>query len=320
MTADQNGDTRAETREDVFEFTASDGKEIHCYRWHTTGKPRAIVQIAHGMGEHAARYRDVARRLAAAGYLVVADDHRGHGETAGLEHLGNFGPGGWDRVIEDVFEINTHVAGQFPGTPRVLLGHSMGAMLAQQYLYRHGATLQGAVISGSPGLGTVFQLFLMHTIARFERARLGAESSSPLLDRLVFGAANDPFEGETGFEWLSRDTEQVRRYVADPFCGFVVCNGGLCDLFAGARQARQRKSIALIPKKLPIYVFSGSADPVFGGTGLQRLEKRYRKAGIADMKVRLYEGGRHEMFNEINRDEVIDDLIGWLGSRVPDSR
>jgi alpha-beta hydrolase superfamily lysophospholipase len=316
MTATADGAATVAVHEHEFGFVASDGKEIHCYRWQPAGKPRAFIHIAHGMGEHAARYRDVARRLAEAGYLVVADDHRGHGETAGLEHLGDFGPGGWDRVIEDVHEINAHVSADLPGAPRVLLGHSMGAMLAQQYLYRHGTTLQAAVISGSPGLGTAFQLFLMHTIARFERARLGAAASSPLLDRLVFGAANDPFEGDTGFEWLSRDVEQVRRYVADPFCGFVVRTGSLCDLFAGARQARRKKSIALIPKTLPIYVFSGSADPVFGGTGLHRLEKRYRDAGIVDLTVRLYEGGRHEMFNETNRDEVIDDLLGWLDRRL----
>jgi alpha-beta hydrolase superfamily lysophospholipase len=298
-------------------FIASDGKEIHCYRWQGVGAPRAIIQIAHGMGEHAARYGDVAQRLVRAGYVVVANDHRGHGATADEDRLGDFGPGGWDRVIEDTHEINTRLGEQFPGTPVVLLGHSMGAMLAQQYLYRHGATLAAAVISGSPGLASAFQLFLTHNIARFERARLGATASSPLMDRLVFGSANDPFEGDTGFEWLSRDVEQVRRYVEDPRCGFVLRTGSLCDLFAGARQARKRGLIATIPKQLPLYIFSGSTDPVSGGTGLLRLEKCYRRAGIIDLTLRMYEGGRHEMFNETNRDEVIDDLIGWLNGHLP---
>jgi alpha-beta hydrolase superfamily lysophospholipase len=316
MTVDAIGGAPPNIQEDVFGFVASDGKEIQCYRWLGAGRPRAMVQIAHGMGEHAKRYRDIARRLVAAGYAVVANDHRGHGDTAGPEHLGDLGPGGWDRVIEDAFEINAHVGAQLPGVPRVLLGHSMGAMLTQQYVYRHGSTLQAVVISGSPGIGAALQLFVMHTIARFERARLGAAVSSPLLDRLVFGAANDPFEGDTGFEWLSRDAEQVRRYVEDPYCGFVLRTGGMCDLFAGAREARRKKSIALIPKTLPIYVFSGGADPVFAGTGLQRLEARYRKAGIVDLTVRLYEGGRHEMFNETNRDEVTDDLLAWLDGHV----
>jgi alpha-beta hydrolase superfamily lysophospholipase len=304
-------------REDTFDFVASDGKTIHCYRWQGDGPPRAIVQIAHGMGEHAGRYRDVAQRLVTAGYIAVASDHRGHGETSEPDEWGDFGAGGWDRVIEDVHEINAHLRGRFPGTPAVLLGHSMGAMLTQQYLYRHGATLQAAVISGSPGLGSAFQLFVMHTIARFERTRLGATAASALLDRLVFGAANDPFEGDTGFEWLSRDVDQVRRYVEDPACGFVLRTGSLSDLFAGARQARRKKRIAEIPKDLPVYVLSGSDDPVFRGDGLQRLEDRYRGAGIADLTLRLYEGGRHEMFNETNRDEVVDDLIVWLDRHLP---
>jgi alpha-beta hydrolase superfamily lysophospholipase len=303
--------------EEAFEYVASDGQTIHCYRWRGDARPRAIVQIAHGMGEHAARYRAVAQRLVDAHYLVVADDHRGHGLTAAADALGNFGAGGWDRVIEDVYEINRHWKSQFPSLPIVLLGHSMGAMLTQQYLYRHGASLDAAVLSGSPGLGGAFALWLTHTIARFERLRLGSGANSALLDRLIFGSANDSFEGDTGFEWLSRDAEQVRLYVDDPLCGFVLRTGSLCDLFAGARQARRKRRVADIPRQLPLYVLSGSDDPVDQGSGLARLEQRYRGAGIRDLTVRRYEGGRHEMFNETNRDAVIDDLLGWLDGHLP---
>ncbi len=304
-------------REEAFEYVASDGRAIHCYRWQRGGPPRAIVQIAHGMGEHAARYRTVAQRLADARYLVVADDHRGHGVTVGDDSLGDFGAGGWDRVIEDVYEINRHCKAHSPSLPIVLLGHSMGAMLTQQYLYRHGESLDAAILSGSPGLGGAFAMWLTHTIARFERFRLGSAASSALLDRLIFGSANDSFEGETGFEWLSRDVHQVRLYVDDPLCGFVLRTGSLCDLFAGARQARRSKSVAAIPPQLPIYVFSGADDPVDQGSGLARLERSYRAAGIRDLTVRRYEGGRHEMFNETNRDAVIDDLLVWLDAHLP---
>jgi alpha-beta hydrolase superfamily lysophospholipase len=304
-------------RQEEFEFAASDGAEIHCYRWRGDAPPRALIQIAHGMGEHAARYRDVAKQLTDAGYLVLANDHRGHGQTAGADALGNFGPRGSDRVLDDLHEINQHLRATNPGVPAVLLGHSMGAMLAQQYLYRFGATLDAAVLSGSPGLGAALALFTMHSIARFERWRRGTDAASPLLDRLVFGAANDPFEGETGFEWLSRDAEQVQRYVDDPYCGFVLRPGSLCALFAGARQARRNVNIRNIPRALPIYVFSGSDDPVHDeGKGLTRLEKRYRRAGIADLTVRLYPGGRHEMFNETNRAEVVADLLAWLDGHI----
>ncbi len=296
-----------------FEFSTSDGALLRCYRWRAVGAPRAAVQIAHGMGEHAARYRRVGDRLAAHGYLVVAADHRGHGETADPERLGDIGPDGWNRMITDMLEINEHLGKLAPGVPKVLLGHSMGSMLSQQYLYRHGATLDAAILSGSPGLGTAFALWVSHTLARFERWRLGAGANSPLLDRMIFGAANDPFGGPTGFEWLSRDADEVARYVADPKCGFVLRSGGLCDLFAGSREGRSRQRIDAIPRRLPIYVVSGSEDPVHGkGKGLDRLLSAYRTAGLMDVTEQRYVGGRHEMFNEINREVVVQDLIGWL--------
>jgi len=300
-----------------YRFHASDDAELHCLRWRPAQRPRAAVHIAHGMGEHAARYARLGERLAREGYLVVANDHRGHGETAAADRLGDIGPDGWNRMVEDLREINAHLRDLASDAPRVLLGHSMGAMLAQQYLCRHGATLDAAVLSGSPGLGTPFALWLPHTIARFERMRLGRDAASPLMQRLLFGAANDSFEGPTGFEWLSRDGDEVAKYVADPKCGFVLRVGGLCDLFAGARWTRKRKATAGIPKRLPIYVLSGSDDPVHGeGKGLDRLLAAYRRSGLANVSERRYPGGRHELFNETNRDAVVDDLVGWLDRTI----
>jgi alpha-beta hydrolase superfamily lysophospholipase len=296
-----------------FDFAASDGVHLHCYRWRPSFPPRAAMHISHGMGEHAARYKRVGDRLAAEGYLVVADDHRGHGETADPQRLGDIGADGWNRMIADMLEINAHLGELAPGAPRVLLGHSMGAMLAQQYLCRHGNTLDAAVLSGSPGLGAPLALWFSHTLARFECLRIGAGSASPFMQRLLFGSANDSFEGPTGFEWLSRDVEEVAKYAADPKCGFVLRVGGLCDLFAGARWARKRKSIAAVPTTLPVYVFCGTDDPVHdGGKGLDRLVAAYRKSGLRKVSERRYIGGRHEMFNEINREVVVQDLVAWL--------
>ena len=296
-----------------FRFTASDGVDLRCFVWRPSGPPRAAVHIAHGMGEHAARYRRIGDRLAEHGYLAIADDHRGHGETADPRRLGDIGPDGWNRMVADLHELNAHLGDLAPDAPRILLGHSMGAMLAQQYLCAHGDTLDAAVLSGSPGLGAAFALWFSHTIARFERLRLGADAASPLMQRLLFGSANDSFKGPTGFEWLSRDADEVARYVADPKCGFVLRVGGLCDLFAGSRRARKASSIAAIPRRLPIYVLSGTDDPVHaGGKGLDRLLGAYRKAGLSNVTERRYVGGRHEMFNETNRDEVERDLLDWL--------
>lgn len=299
---------------DVQQLAVSDGQALRLYRWLPDGAPRATIQIAHGMGEHAGRYDPVAEQLIAAGYAVYANDHRGHGGSARANALGDLGVDGWNRVIQDAAEINEHIASEHPGLPQVLLGHSMGSMLAQQFAYRFGGQIDALILSGSPGLGGAFSGWLSHTIARFERWRLGHDAESQLLQQLVFGNANKPWDGPdaTGFEWLSRDPEQVKAYVDDPLCGFVLRTGSLCDLFAGAREARRSSNIAGIPAALPVYVFSGSDDPVHAdGANLERLLKRYRRR-VRRADYRLYPEGRHEMFNEINRQQVIDDVLGWL--------
>jgi alpha-beta hydrolase superfamily lysophospholipase len=299
---------------DTFEFRASDGHGVFCYRWLPAGTPRAVIHIAHGMGEHAGRYRWTAGKLVEAGYAVVADDHRGHGKTA-IEP-GQFGEDGWNRILADTRELIEAAARQYPGAPRVLLGHSMGAMLAQQYIASHGNTIDGVILSGSPGFAHPLESRMLQSIVRFERWRVGDTGSSSLLDSLIFGSANRPFErdGETvtGFEWLSRDTEQVKAYVDDPLCGFVPCCGSLFDLFAGARWTQRRHSIRRIPAGLPMLVFSGTDDPVHNRMkNIHRLLSAYRHRGL-DPETRFYESGRHEMLNEQNREQVIADVIAWL--------
>ncbi|MDH3643368.1 MAG: alpha/beta hydrolase [Gammaproteobacteria bacterium] len=295
-------------------LTASDGVDVHYYRWLPEGEVAATIHIAHGMGEHAARYDAVAQRLTDAGYAVYADDHRGHGQTSPADALGDMGSDGWNRVIRDLLELHEHMATAHPGVPRGLVGHSMGAMLTQQFIARHGGGLDAVVISGSPGFSSAFQLWVSHMMARIERWRVGAGNESERMQSALFGDANTPFDAPdaTGFEWLSRDADEVRKYVDDELCGFVLRAGSLCDMFAGAREARRKKSIAAIPSSLPIYVFSGSADPVHGEEkGLQNLVSGYRSQ-VNQLDYKLYPEGRHEMLNEVNKDEVITDLVDWL--------
>jgi alpha-beta hydrolase superfamily lysophospholipase len=297
-------------------LATADGHLMHYYRWLPDAAPVASVQIAHGMGEHAARYDWTAGHLTAAGFAVYAQDHRGHGRSATPETFGDMGEDGWNRTISDASELREHIAATHPGLKHALVGHSMGAMLTQQYLYRYGSGLDAAVLSGSPGFGGLIGLWISHTIARFEAWRLGRSGHSELLQNMLFGKSNEPFEAETaeptGFEWLSRDPEQVRLYVEDPACGFVLRAGSLADLMAGAREARRKRSVAGIPPGLPVYVFSGSADPVHDdGKGLKRLLRRYR-AQLERVDERVYPEGRHEMLNETNRDQVAADLVAWL--------
>jgi len=298
---------------DSFKFEASDSKQIHCYHWPASGEPRAIIHIAHGMGEHAARYDWTACRLAEAGYEVTANDHRAHGLTADV--LGDFGEDGWKRTLTDLFEIIQELKTKYRDKPIILFGHSMGSMLSQQYISRYGNTLDAVILSGSPGAGSRFQMWLVHTIARFERWRVGGQSESALLQTLLFGSSNKDFDDEqdaTGYEWLSRDKEQVKLYVDDPLCGFVPCPRSICDLFAAERANWQKEAINQIPDNLPMYLFSGSADPVHNNmNNINRLLGFYHDHGLAPC-TRFYAGGRHEMLNETNRDTVIADVLNWL--------
>ncbi len=298
---------------DTYTFTASDQHRVQCYRWLPTGDVRQIVQIAHGMGEHAARYDDFAGKLCDQGCLVVASDHRGHGKTA--EILGDFGEDGWNRTLKDMLEINRAIRAQYPGTPVVLFGHSMGAMLTQHYLCLYGESVDAAILSGSPGFSSWLPSVLIGATIQLEIWRLGPKANSDRLQALLFGKANTPFESDggqtSGFEWLSRDATEVQKYIDDPLCGFVPCCISLQQVFAGARQSSQLKHIRRIPK-IPILLFSGTEDPVHGERkNIDRLLQRYRAAGLS-VATRFYAGGRHEMLNETNKDEVIADVTSWL--------
>ena len=295
---------------------ASDGIDVHYYAW-VPAQVKGVVQLAHGMGEHAQRYDRVGRALAEAGFAVYANDHRGHGATAD-RHLGYMGADGWNRVLADAYELNCHYRSLHPQAPLVLLGHSMGSMMSQQYITRYGRSIDGLVLSGSPGFKKPLLSLLPLLIARFERWRLGDGQSSDVLQKLLFGDANKPFDAPaaSGFEWLSRDAQEVQRYVDDELCGFVLSTASLVDLFVGARAAQTPAALAKIPGQLPIYVFSGSDDPVHSEQqDLNRLLAAYREQGL-NVESRIYPAGRHEMFNETNRDEVVADLIAALNNMI----
>ena len=302
---------------ETIDFQGDDGKAIHLCRWQPAETPKAAVQIAHGMGEHIARYQRVAERLNEAGYVVYGNDHRGHGHTD-PNRLGDLGDGGWEAVVADARRLNERIGEEHPDCKRILLGHSMGAMLTQLYICRHGATLDAAVLSGSPGFAGRLASIPSRLIARIETWRLGADGESALLNKLLFGLANKAFSSgnASGFEWLSRDSAQVQKYVDDPLCGAVLRAGSLLGLFRGAREAASPAHIANIPGALPIYVLSGTADPVHNELkNLGRLFRRYEQAALSVTRA-LYEDGRHELFNETNRREVLDDLVAWLDGVV----
>jgi alpha-beta hydrolase superfamily lysophospholipase len=301
-------------REDRLLLDRGDGARVQVYRWSGDGAPRAVVQISHGLAEHAGRYARLAEALTGAGYVVYASDHRGHGPSAAAQDLGHFADAdGWRKCLDDLWAVNRHIAVETPNARIVLLAHSMGSFFGQQFICEHGDALAGAVLSGSNGAPPPIA-GIGRLIARVERWRLGGRGHSALLQKMLFDDFNKPFQpSRTGFDWLSRDAREVDKYVADPFCGFPSSTQLAIDLLDALKPLTAPANIARIPKSLPIYIFSGERDPV--GPNLQGLIAAYRAARL-NVTVKIYPEARHETLNEINRDEVTADLLAWINQQT----
>lgn len=275
----------------------ADGTQVTTYAWtNVTGQPRGVVQIAHGLAEHGERYDRFAKALNAAGFVVHAVDHRGHGRTANGQ-LGNFGAAGFGGLIADVAQFGRALRAQHAGLPLFLVAHSMGSFAAQAAMLDHAATWSGVVLSGS----TVLDMLA------------AGMANAPADAPAGLAAFNAGFEHRTGYEWLSRDPSEVDAYVADPWCGWDVPEDVIPSLFAPAARLADPALLARIRSDLPVLIASGDADPLAGGGALiELLGQRYRSAGLADVTVKLYPAARHEILNETNRDEITADIVGWL--------
>ncbi|MEC4019455.1 alpha/beta hydrolase [Streptomyces sp. H27-D2] len=301
-------------------FQAQDGTRVAAYTWlPKSGRPRALVQIAHGAAEHALRYDRFARFLTANGYAVVASDHRGHGASAASTGgRGVVGEDSWRRVVTDLRGIGDRLRAAYPGVPLVLLGHSMGSMLARDYAQEYGGDLSGLILSGTfrvlPGAE------MEDSIARLEQeiAEHGRSHLSGFIPEL-FGSFNDPYAGPglTGFEWLSRDETEVDAYIDDARCGFAFSAGLALDWVRAIRKMNDPRELARIPADLPVHVAVGDQDPCNQRmTLVYELLEDFRYLGTADLTWKAYPGARHEILNETNRDQVQEDLLGWLDKRV----
>lgn len=279
-------------------ISPADDLEIATYAWTEAESPRGVVQVAHGLAEHAQRYGRFARALNEAGYLVFATDHRGHGRTI-TGAPGDFGEVGFPALAADVAAYGGSLGREHPDLPLFLLGHSMGSFAAQHVVLEHADQYAGVVLSGSTALDVL--------------AAGMAQSEEPA----GLEAFNAGFEHRTGYEWLSRDEAEVDAYVADPLCGFDLPEATVPALFGGADRLADPEVLAGIRSDLPLLIASGEADPLAGGGQLvEELGRRYREAGLGDVTVIVYPGARHEILNETNRDEVTRDVIGWLDAHV----
>ncbi|MFV0126737.1 alpha/beta fold hydrolase [Streptomyces sp. HMX112] len=307
-------------------LTAHDGAQIATYTWlPDNGRPHALVQIAHGAAEHALRYDRFARHLVARGYGVLASDHRGHGATApatGGHGVTGAGPAddgnadSWRAIVEDLKGVGDQARALHPGVPLVLFGHSLGSMLARDYAQEYADELSGLILSGT--FRTLPGAELEGDIARLRRevADGGRAARSSYLPEL-FASFNDPFPHRTGFEWLSRDEAEVDAYVADERCGFPFSAGLALDWLHAVRKVNNPRNLTRVPADLPVHVAVGTDDPCNQRmTLVYELLEDFRYAGTEDLTWKAYEGARHEILNETNREEVHEDLVAWLDKRL----
>lgn len=307
-------------RDDHFTFVADDGVEIFVYRWRPdVGIGKAVVHIAHGLAEHAGRYERLAEALTESGYLVYANDHRGHGRTArAQEDVGYFGDeDGWSRVVKDLGAMCLAEKEENGRLPLILFGHSMGSLMTQQAIYEYPDLFDAVTMSGASGEVSPMVRF-GKAIAKFERLRLGRRGRSDLINRLSFDAFNKAFKpNRTAFDWLSRDEAEVDKYIADQLCGFTASTQLWVDMLAAIIEVTKPENRAKIRRELPIYLFSGMDDQVGQeGRGCSILAENYRRMGLKSVSYKIYPRARHETLNEINRDEVTRHLIEWMDAVV----
>ena len=303
-----------------FYFQSSTGRtSIHALKCVPDGKPRAVVQIAHGIAEHIDRYRPFMEFLADNGFVAAGNDHLGHGKSIRVpEEQGFFAEkDGWWRVVDDMDKLHDIMSNEYPELPYVLFGHSMGSFLTRTYLIKHPDKYDGVILSGTGHQSPA--LVLGGNAAASVMAKLnGAMGDGAKLDSLAFGTYLNKIENPRAkFDWLARDTEQVDKYIADPLCGFVGKIGLYRDMMQGIKFITDKKNIAQMNKEKPVYFMSGNGDPVGDyGKGVERAYNAFCDAGLHDVFMRLYPGGRHEMLNETNKEQVYQDILNWLNEKI----
>ena len=304
-------------RTDVYYESCGVG-HIRAGIWAPAGEPVAVVQILHGIAEHIERYENFARYLNQHGILVVAADHMGHGKSIGSNGIQGYFHGGWFSAVEDAYQLLNTTKKQYPDLPYILFGHSMGSFMARTILARHpDSEITGAVICGT---GWQSSLLLNAAIPMCNHIckKGGEQDPSPMLQKLMFGSYNKKVEHvRTDNDWLTRDSRVVDAYNADPLCGFPATAGLYRDMLTGIRYIQKEQSLQAMKKELPVLFVAGGDDPVGGyGAGVQQTVQKFKAAGMKDVTCKLYALCRHEILNEINKDEIFEDILNWIREKI----
>ena len=303
-----------ETMRKDFWFDSHGQGKIHVCRWEPEGSPKAVLQIVHGIAEYVERYDDFADSLTKQGFLVVAEDHMGHGQSINGGGIQGYFHGGWFTAVEDTYQLLTDTRRELPNVPYVLFGHSMGSFMARTILCKHpDSGITAAVICGT---GWQSAALLPPVIQLTEKVceKIGETNPSEKLQNLVFGSYNKRVEHpRTDFDWLTRDAKIVDAYVSHPLCGFTASAGLLRDMMKGLYFIEQPGNLAAMRKDLPVFFIAGGDDPVGNyGKGVRQSADAFHKAGMTEVSVKIYPMCRHELLNEINKEEVYQDVTQWL--------
>ncbi|MFR7758374.1 MAG: alpha/beta fold hydrolase [Christensenellales bacterium] len=303
-----------------FYFNSSTGKnKIHARMCVPDAAPRAIVQIIHGIAEYIDRYDEFMSFLADNGIIAVGTDHLGHGKSIESEEQTGFFAydNGWDYAVRDEEVLRLAMHENYPELPIIVFGHSMGSFMARTLLIRYPDAFNAAIISGTGNQGAALVnggLFMGNLVTGLK----GAHHYSKFLNNLAFGSYNKIYDNpKTEYDWLSRDEANVQKYIDDPLCGFIPSCSLFRDMMTGVKFITNKKNLTAMNKDMPVYFMSGDMDPVGEcGKGVQKAYNNFLDAGMKDVSIKLYPGGRHEMLNEINKDEVYTDILTWLGSKI----
>ena len=302
------------------EFTFRSGNavnNVYVRGWLPDGPVRGTVQLAHGIAEYVQRYDPFMQFLANEGYAVYANDHIGHGRSSLPNRLGYVGDSaGWNIMVGDMLTLHKTIAAGHPDCPHFLFGHSMGSFLARTFMIKYGELLSGCVLSGT-GHPPKALTMGARALARVEVKRHGPGYYSELLNNVMNGQYNGGYENpRTPYDWISSDPSVVDAYIADPQCGYVPTAGLMSEMLKGVDYITSQRNIDKMPKDLPIYFVSGASDPVGElSAGVMRAYKAFLKVGMKDVSLKLYPGMRHEILNDVDRDEVMVDILAWLNDK-----